>query len=218
MELQEYDEMLIGARTKISAYYNTEPGGGNELISFSIIRYAIEKVLGWTPEEAIKKFDDYIIRKMLLEKVITYIIIPVEMQGEEATYILSRLYPKLLHFSTKQLIEKQYENILYRHKQFPRDYFIGTDGFYRYCVCFRYLCYHFKRFKNIEEMYEFTLSPEGKRFMYSHRLFSPAMQLDIDMVEVVYEITKNKPHAKLFYTKYALLQALKKKKEGKGNW
>ena len=60
MELHDYDDMLIGNKKRITTFYNQEPGGGNELIALQIIRYAIEKVLAWTPEEAVKKFDFYI--------------------------------------------------------------------------------------------------------------------------------------------------------------
>lgn len=213
LELHDYDDMLIGNKKRITTFYNQEPGGGNELIALQIIRYAIEKVLAWTPEEAVKKFDFYMIKKMQLEKIITYIHYPIEMQEEEPTYILSRLYPNLIKISPKQLIEYQYEIVLFQHKQFPRDYFIGTEGFYRYCVCTRYLFYNYKKIKNLEEMYQFALSPEGRRFFSAHRLLSPAIQLDINMADVIYEITKQKPKAKLYHARFALELELEKKRK-----
>lgn len=213
MELHDYDEMLIGTKKKITTFINAEPGGGNEVIALNIVRYAIEDILGWTPEEAIKKFDGYIIHKMQLDRVAEYIHYPIEIQGEEPLYILSRLYPKLVHLSPRQLVEKQFEHVLFDHKQFPRDYFVGTEGFFRFCVCMRYLFLNYKRMKNLEEMYTFTLSPEGRRFMSAHRLLSPAIQLDINMADVVYEITKQKPYASVYHARFALALELEKKRK-----
>lgn len=215
MELHDYDDLLLGVQKKITSFYTQDSGrnnAGNEAIALSIVRYAIEKILQWTPEEAAKKFDKYMIHVMKLDKIITYIRYPVEIQGEEALYILSKLYPNTVRLSPRQIVEIQYRHVLDDHRQFPRDYFVGTEGFYRYCVCFRYLFYNYKRFRNMEEMYQYALSPEGRRFLSAHRLLSPAIQLDIDMVDVVYEITKSKPHAEAYYARFTLKRALEKAK------
>lgn len=213
MIMTEYDDILIGKKHKISEFqgpYNI-PSKQNELTALSIIHYAISGVLGWTPEEALKRFDDYIIEEMHLERVINYITYPVEMEGDKPLYILSRLYPKVIRISQRQAVEKLYVDVLHgKEKQFPRDYFIGMEGFQRYCICLRMLFIEYRPVKNIEELYEVVLSAEGRKFLANHRLMSPAIQLDINITDVLYEITKNNPHAGVYYMRYKIRDALKK--------
>ena len=57
---------LINLQKDIGIYnfYNAEPGGGNQQKALSCIRYASENVLQWDVEEAVLKFDEYMIRVM----------------------------------------------------------------------------------------------------------------------------------------------------------
>ena len=165
-----YDDSLIGRIPYVDAYnfYGPEPGGANEKKALSCIRYALEKILQWEPEESILKFDDYIIRIMKLEKLIAYIDFPVEVPYGNPRYILSLMYPDKIYIDQEKLVEEIFKSVLdsaqkkseskdkkERLKQFPREYFSGTEGFKRFCFCIKYLIENYKPLSTVEETLRF---------------------------------------------------------------
>lgn len=198
----DYDDALIGLIPYVDAYnfYGPDAGGANQSKALSCIRYAIEEVLQWDEETAIKKFDEYIIREMKLQKILNYIDFPTEIPFGSPRYILSLLYPNKVRINPDKLIEDVYREVLEgTGKQFPREYFAGGIGFKRFCFCIKYLLESYKTFDNIEDIYLFFDSPKGKRFLYDYRLKVPADQFSINMVDVVRYITQEEEDSELIY-------------------
>lgn len=198
----DYDDSLIGRIPYVDAYnfYGPEPGGANQAKALSCVKYAIEEVLQWDEDTAVKKFDDYIIREMKLYKIISYIDFPTEVPMGDARYILSLLYPHRVRMNQEKLIEDIYKGVLEGNgKQFPREYFAGGIGFKRFCYCIKFLLENYMPFDNIEDIYIFFDSPQGKKFLYEYRLKVPADQFAINMLDVVRYITKEDPDSELIF-------------------
>ena len=228
----DYDDSLIGRIPYVDAYnfYGPEPGGANEKKALACIRYALEKILEWDPEESILKFDDYIIRIMKLDKIITYIDFPVEVPYGNPRYILSLLYPDKIYLDQEKLVEEVFRSVLDsaklksegkidRLKQFPREYFSGTEGFKRFCFCIKYLIENYKPLSTVEELYEFFDSSKGKKMLYEFRLKVPADQFSIDMLSVIRYITRDEEDSDLYFSYFSFKKELSsflkaKKKEG----
>ena len=194
-----YEDYLIGRVPSLSTYYfyGSDPGGANEKVALQLIKYAIEKLLNWTVDTAVKRFDEYIIKQLKLERIILYIDYPTEVKKE---YILSLIYPAKMHLSPRVLSERIYRSVLEDKEQFPREYFSGVHGFQRFCYCLRYLIEHYKVFYNIQDVYKFFISSEGKHFLSLYRLKVPAEQLGINVLDALYEISKDNEHSQ-FYRK-----------------
>ena len=235
----DYDDTLIGRTPCVNAYnfYGPKPGGANERKALECIRYALEKVLGWTPEEAVQKFDAYIIRIMKLESLVAYISFPIEVPCGNVRYILSLLYPGLVRVSQEKLVEETFEAVLEsarkkeaarksggtveeEHlKQFPREYFSGTDGFHRFACCVRYIIENYRPMGSVAEVYAFFSSPEGRRLLYDFRLKVPADLFAIDLMSVIRYITRDEPDSDLYFCYHAFLReldALERKEDGTG--
>lgn len=221
----EYDDSLIGRVPYIDAYnfYGPNPGGANERKAIACIRYALEVVLQWTPEESILKFDDYIIREMKLDKIISYIDFPIEVPYGNAKYILSLLYPDKVKIDQQKLIEETFQSVLDagkrnvdesgdrysdRLKQFPREYFAGGQGFKRFCFCIKYIIENYKPMSSVEEIYQFFTSSDGRKLLYDFRLKVPADQFSINMLAVLRYITSDEPDGELYYCYYAFRDEL----------
>lgn len=187
-------------------FYGTEPGGMNQQRALSVIRYALEKVLEWDVETAVQKFDDYIIRIMKLDQFTRFIYYPVEIPENDPRYILSLLYPDKVKINYNQLVVSLFENVIEKNMQFPREYFMGVDGYFRYCICLQYLIESYHPVHSIDEMYQFILSPKGNSFLTEYRLKVPAEQLQIDVLDCIHEITKDLPDANLYYTYYSFVR------------
>lgn len=221
----DYDNVLIGAAATVdsSNFFGTKPGGANQNRALSCVRYAIEKVLEWNEDKAISDFDEYMIRVMKLDKIVEFIDFPVEVQPGNSRYILSLLYPARIKLNQQKLVEETFQTILDARKfdapkgknsenddqeshgrQFPREYFSGVQGFYRFCYCLNYLLQYYKPMHSVEEVYEFFSSPEGKQFLYDYRLKIPADQFSISIMDVIHHITRFYPDSDWWYYYFSL--------------
>lgn len=200
----DYENSLIGESKDIGMYnfFGSAAGGANQQRAVACIRYALEEVLGWDVEESIQKFDDYMIKAMKLTRVVDFINYPDEVPDRDPRYILSLLYPERVKMNFLSMVTDLYQKVIEHTEQFPREYFSGTNGFYRYCICLQYLLSNYHPVSSVEELYPFILSPEGTRFLTEYRLKIPADMLNIDILQCLYEITKDEPNAKLFYHFY----------------
>ena len=198
----EYDNSLIGRIPYVDAYnfYGPEAGGANQAKALGCIRYAVEEVLQWDEETAVKKFDEYMIKEMKLYKLMSYIDFPTEVPFGNARYVLSLLYPDRIRMSQEKLIEDIYRGVLDGNgKQFPREYFAGGIGFKRFCYCIKFLLENYMPFSCVEDIYTYFDSPIGKKFLYKYRLKVPADQFAINMLDVIRYITKDEPDSDLVY-------------------
>ena len=205
----EYLEVLLGNKDGISPYHfvNALPGGTNQQKALECIRFAIEDVLGWDVQTARQKFDSYMVRLLKLERLADFIVYPPELGPRDCRYILALLYPDSIHLSEQGLIEELYQKILDGNAQFPREYFLGQKGFYRFCVCLCYLISHYRPFEDLEALYRFLSSPDGRAWLDQYRLRVPMEHLGIDLLKCVWELTKDQPHSTLYYCYYRFCQA-----------
>ena len=206
-----YENVLIGRDKEIGNYHFHKDGvgGANQQIALDCIRYAIENLLHWDIEKAVLQFDEYIIQKMRLKKLISYIRFPIEVDYGDPQYILYLLYPKRIRLDRKNLVEKMFKDVLKNDRMFPREYFSGGEGFYRFCICLKYIIENYKTFYNISEIYEYFLSGKGKRLLYRYRLKVPADQFSISITDCIYYITSEDPDSEFYYLYYRFLEKMK---------
>lgn len=214
-----YEDYLIGRVPSLSTYYfyGSDPGGANEKVALQLIKYAIEKLLNWTVDTAVKRFDEYIIKQLKLERIILYIDYPTEVKKGDVEYILSLIYPAKMHLSPRVLSERIYRSVIEDKEQFPREYFSGVHGFQRFCYCLRYLIEHYKVFYNIQDVYKFFISSEGKHFLSLYRLKVPAEQLGINVLDALYEISKDNEHSQFYYCYYSFIEKEKQMSQKESN-
>lgn len=210
--LLDYEDTLIGRNKSIPSYnfVGPEPGGENQRKALAVIKYAIESVLEWDVEDAAQRFDHYMIKVMKLERMVDYIEWPPEVDYGNPKYVLSLIYPQRFHLDRQKLVWATYEEVLAGRKPFPREYFNGPLGFYRYCACLQYLLEFYKPLDTVDEIYAFFLSPEGNRFLSYNRLSVPAKQFSIDICDAIYEITVGNEYAELMYHFYSFEQDMAK--------
>lgn len=212
--LINYDDSLVGRIPDVEShnFYGASASPVNEHIALECIRYAIEDILQWSPETALKKFDRYILSLMKLNRIAAYIVYPAEVESGDPLYILSRLYPDTVKVTEQDFVKRTFESILRSgSQQFPREYFIGGDGFRRFCFCMKYVIENFTSIDSVEELYKFMDSPQGKRLLYRYRLKVPADQFFISILDVCRYITRGDPDSELYYAYYSFIDEFEKK-------
>ena len=219
----DYDNLLINYTDSLdlSCFYSAQAGGVNQKIAISCIRYALVDILLWDYGVAKFKFDNYIIRKMKLEKLISFIKFPPEVPSNSIDYILSLVFPSEHSLSRYQVVKNTYISILENPEiQFPRNYFAGTDGFNRFCICLKYIIERLHPVNSLDELYRFFTFGSWKSFLLRNRLKVPVENYAINIYDALFSITKDMPEARFYYFYYSFVAdyyGLREKKKKQKN-
>lgn len=206
----DYEQLLIGNSKLLSPFnfYGINPGGANQKNALSCIRYGLEDLLQWDLDTCKKKFDRYTIQLMKMERLVEYISFPPEVEFGDPKYILTLLYPNDIHLNQKELIESMYQRVIDDKCQFPREYFLGQNGFYRFSICLCYLINNYCPVYDVEDLYSFFSSSEGRKFLDKYRLKVPMEHLNIDILKCIYTITDDVQSSYLYYCYYSFCHEL----------
>ncbi len=95
----------------------------------AVVRYAITKILGWTPKQAYDHITYENIQQMQLDKVAKYISYPKDVDRIlDPDYLVSAAFPEI-RFDHQRQIMRIYERILDNtYPNFPKKIFDGPDG------------------------------------------------------------------------------------------
>lgn len=213
-----YDNVLIQREEfDPSNFYGSEASGANQQRALSCIRYAIKNILEWTEEDALIKFDEYMIKLMKLDNLFKYINWPPDIEIGDAQYILSLLYPHVYQISLQKRTEDACKRALESKRYFPKDYFSGEYGFFRFCTCFRYVIMHYHPVSSLQELYELMLSKKGNKLLTDYRLNVPFKELGLSITKCIYTITPNEEHSEFYFSYYSFIEEMKKHKLLKNN-
>lgn len=145
----------------------------NKEIALSIIQYAIEDILQWTPEEAINRLNVNVINEMKLDDAIARLNLPDGViLDNDYSYVLSMIYP-WIQADINDLTIKFYKTVLDSDisKSFTRRYFANIDGRKRSAICLHYLIERVSSFfTSVNDMYEFFSGVGGDRFITNNKL------------------------------------------------
>ena len=163
--INEYEEILIGNRKKISSNYFLFDKKGNERVALSVIRYAIENLLGWDVHNAIKLFNSNYISFMKLDQMVKYIVFPSDVTKDDTEYILYLLYPKYVDYDIKRYTLRIYEKVMNNEGRYPKDYMYGYLGMLRAKICLQYAINQNLLFKSADDLYNFFASKDCIKYL-----------------------------------------------------
>lgn len=168
--INEYEEVLIGNREMIPQNYFIFDEKGNERIAVSVIRYAVEVLLGWGVEDAIRLFNYNYIKLMKLEQLMEYIAFPSDVTKEDTEYILYLLYPRQVDYDVKRYTLRVYKQVLSGKMRYPKDYMYGYLGMIRAKICLQYAINQDFVFQTVDDLYRFFASKECIRYLKKKKL------------------------------------------------
>lgn len=169
--INEYEEILIGNRKKISSNYFLFDKKGNERVALSVIRYAIENLLGWGVHNAIKLFNSNYISFMKLDQMVKYIVFPSDVTKDDTEYILYLLYPKYVDYDIKRYTLRIYEKVMNNEGRYPKDYMYGYLGMLRAKICLQYAINQNLLFKSADDLYNFFASKDCIKYLKQNKLY-----------------------------------------------
>lgn len=150
--LERYKRILSGQQKRFSPYEFEDIQYRKQKIQL-VIRYAIEMVKKWTPEQARveMKLDD--IKDLKLHLVREFIEPPIEAKQDDVYYFVEFAYPYLPRESEEERVMRVYREVLDgKRRHFPPHYFQTLKGEERAKICFDYMCKEFLHVKDYREL------------------------------------------------------------------
>lgn len=144
--LFEYEDVLMGKKKNFDVSFSKN-AGDPEKVTGIIWRYAVEKLLGWTPEQALMYMNQKLIKALKLD--LTYCRINYEYSTTkyfDLRYILQFAFPESIHYDLEADARREYERVAklgrWEHDtepyKFHKNYFVGPDGVKRAAVVLNY--------------------------------------------------------------------------------
>lgn len=136
--IERYKRILSGEQKRFSPYEFEEMLYRKQKVQL-VLRYAIEQVKMWTPEEARQNLSTKDVLDLKLHLVKEFIEPPIEAKPEDVYYLVEYAYPYLPRNSENQKALMVYQEVLNgTRRYFPLHYFQTLKGEERAKICFDY--------------------------------------------------------------------------------
>ncbi|MGD8192487.1 hypothetical protein ACQCN2_21160 [Brevibacillus ginsengisoli] len=147
--IERYKRILQGVQKRFSPYEFDDVQYRKKKVQM-VIRYAVENVCKWTPEEAREMLDVQQVKKLKLHLVKEFVEQPIEAKSDDMYYLVDYAYPYLPKPSEYEKVIWVYQEVLSgKRKHFPLLYFQSIKGEERAKICFEYMCKELLQIKDI---------------------------------------------------------------------
>lgn len=163
LNIFEYEEILMGQKKNFVCSFK---GGFKEncIEVGNIWRYAVTRLLKWTPEEAVAYMTDEIVDTLCLDK--TFVGIGFERSSRyisDYRFILQYAFPDKVHFDLRKQAIAEYERVAKLGTwandettyKFPKKFFLDTDGISRSAYLLTHVVSLYLGDLSLEEKYDF---------------------------------------------------------------
>ena len=199
--LEEYEQMLIGRTDQIpQAYFTNEIA--NERLSLMVFKYAIENLLGWSPEDASRFLSPYMVNRMKLGQFMKYIRFPEGLSEENTDYIVHLLYPKKVPFKFEKYAIEDYKKVLAGERKYPKDFMFGYRGLLRAYICLNYAMAENLAFEKLEDVYDY-FATKGIQFLKEYKLYPLYTSFFSNPVDYLHEALPDGEKTNLMHAFYA---------------
>ncbi|CAM3631901.1 MULTISPECIES: hypothetical protein [Brevibacillus] len=149
--VDRYRRILMGEQKRFSPYEFEDAQYRKQKVQL-VLRYAIENVKKWTPEQARKELRLSDVKELKLHLIREYIEPPIEAKPEDVYYLVDYAYPFLPRLSEEQRVLWVYKEVLSGiRRHFPPLYFQSVKGEERAKVCVDYM---FRELMQLKDIYE----------------------------------------------------------------
>ncbi|UYZ13553.1 hypothetical protein A6764_00740 [Brevibacillus sp. WF146] len=150
--VERYKRILNGEQKRFSPYEFEDAQYRKQKVQL-VLRYAIEQVKKWTPEQARKELSIKDVKELKLHLVREYIDPPIEAKPEDVYYMVEFAYPYLPRMSEKQKVLWVYQEVLAGvRRHFPPLYFQSVKGEERAKICFDFMCRELMKLQDLRQL------------------------------------------------------------------
>jgi hypothetical protein len=150
--VERYKRILNGEQKRFSPYEFEDAQYRKQKVQL-VLRYAIEQVKKWTPEQARKELSIKDVKELKLHLVREYIDPPIEAKPEDVYYMVEFAYPYLPRMPEKQKVLWVYQEVLAGvRRHFPPLYFQSVKGEERAKICFDFMCRELMKLQDLRQL------------------------------------------------------------------
>ncbi|MBR8659839.1 MULTISPECIES: hypothetical protein [Bacillales] len=150
--VERYKRILNGEQKRFSPYEFEDAQYRKQKVQL-VLRYAIEQVKKWTPEQARKEMSIKDVKELKLHLVREYIEPPIEAKPQDVYYMVEYAYPYLPRMTEKQKVLWVYREVLAGvRRHFPPLYFQSVKGEERAKICFDYMCRELMKLQDLRQL------------------------------------------------------------------
>jgi hypothetical protein len=150
--VDRYKRILNGEQKRFSPYEFEDVQYRKQKVQL-VVRYAIENVKRWTPEQARRELSLQDVKELKLHLVREFIEPPIEAKAEDVYYFVEFAYPYLPRLSEEQRVLWVYQEVLSGiRRHFPPAYFQSIKGEERAKICVDYMCKHLLKLADLRQL------------------------------------------------------------------
>ncbi|QQE74607.1 hypothetical protein KDJ56_00950 [Brevibacillus composti] len=150
--VERYKRILGGTQKRFSPYEFEDMQYRKQKVQL-VIRYAIEQVKMWTPEQARELLSMQDVKELKLHLIREYVEPPIEAKPQDVYYLVDYAYPYLPKPTEEQKILWVYQEVLQGiRRHFPPLYFQSVKGEERAKVCFQYMCRELMKVDDLRDL------------------------------------------------------------------
>lgn len=202
--LFEYENILLGKKTGFASYFFQHSPERNENTALSVIKYALETYLRWTPVQSYASFGKETVKLMHLDGLLRFIRFPPEADPATDWFIIiGKIYPGLVKINKKEMTLIIYRKVLNGTLyKFPKGFFDGAPGQTRAIICLRHMLAQHGSFESIEQLYRAFAGSSGTKMLKKYKLSAPCTYLFESPLDFVHEALSEEEQNELFYRYY----------------
>jgi hypothetical protein len=150
--VERYKRILNGEQKRFSPYEFEDAQYRKQKVQL-VLRYAIEQVKKWTPEQARKELSIKDVKELKLHLIREFIDPPIEAKPEDVYYMVEFAYPYLPRMSEEQKVLWVYREVLAGvRRHFPPLYFQSVKGEERAKICFDFMCRELMKLQDLRQL------------------------------------------------------------------
>lgn len=186
----------------------------NHKLALVLFRFAIENILNWKPADIVSSLDINTIKNLHLLVPYKYLMFPDELNKQkDCFYVAHLLYPNEIPYSTRDSVIISYQKVLSQENgKFTKNFFSGSEGDLRACICLQYLLKEYLSFPSVEEIYYFFSTAKALSTLKHYRLSVVCSEYYESPLEFVHSALPETQKNELYFQYYRFEAALNAKK------
>lgn len=220
--LEEYEYILKSNNKKISTIYIKEKG---EKVIIELVKHVIENILHYNPKEAervltyeqlehlklLPIIDEHVTFFAGLNEIETVNGITrhkISSEADTIKYLLSKCYPKEIHFDHIGYIKHTYENVLDKKLAYPKGFYkLENNGKVCAYICFNYMLTRYivnTKAKNVKELYAlFSNNKAATKLLTKYKLQGALKEFyDGNTLAMLHSLINPKSKSEFYYRYY----------------
>ena len=148
--IYEYEQLLMGQRTRFEVSFKGTPEENRAEVG-NVWRYAVEHLLRWSPEVALRNLDSDTVKALYLDKTLEVDGIGYDLKKsyiKDYRFILQYAFPESIKYDLRAETIAEYEHVAglgkwkndYNEYKYAKRFFSGNNGILRAGILMRHVC------------------------------------------------------------------------------